>query len=250
MLTIEQPFVLGNCRLPNIDTQLLLSMFGPVEQSHVTIGTSQFILSYMGTQSHFLMTLAFKRRRDQLGKPTHGRALLLGSFMPDIPLFVFTVAWIAYWYFFTDRSEFFFGPTYDDIYFNNPWMKVGHSIFHSPIPIAIMILLGYWGMQNAASRMRDYGKFSHWSGNLFWFGLGCSFHSIVDILTHHDDGPLIFFPFDWQTRFESPISYWHPDHYGTEFGRFELALDVAIILWLLLTWWNNRRLRRAEIIYE
>jgi hypothetical protein len=34
-------------------------------------------------------------------------------------------------------------------------------------------------------------------------------------------------------RFRSPVSYWHPDHYGGLFGVVEiiLGLVLAIILW-------------------
>lgn len=191
----------------------------------------------MGTHSHFLMTWAIKRRRDQVGKATNGLAFLLGSFMPDVPLTIFTVGWIGYWYFFTDRSEFFFGQAYDDIYFTNPLMIAGHNIFHAPFPIALMIGLGYWMMQ----------KKQRWGSSLFWFGLACGFHSIIDILTHHNDGPLLLWPFDWTTRFSSPVSYWHPDYYGNLFGRFELGLDILIILWLIATWWTTRRARRASL---
>lgn len=188
----------------------------------------------MGTHSHFLMTLALKKRRDQNGQQTHGTAFLLGSFMPDMPLTIFTLAYFVYWRWFTDGSEFVFGPTYDAIYFENPWMIAAHNILHSPIPIAVMGGIGYW----AAQRERK------WGGALMWFAAACAFHSIVDIFTHHNDGPLLLFPFNWQLRFISPVSYWDPNYYGDIFSRFELALDILIVVWLVGLWWYNRRARQ------
>jgi len=191
------------------------------------------------------MTLAIKKRRDQTGSPTHGAAFLLGSIMPDIPLTLFTVAYFVYWRWFTDRSEFIFGPTYDAIYFENPFMIAAHNLFHAPVPILCIGLTGYWLMQRTN---QGSGTQSTWWGRaFFWFAVACAFHSIVDILTHHNDGPLLLFPFNWQVRFISPVSYWDPDHYGDIFSVFELTLDVAILAWLLWLWWSNRRIqRRAE----
>ena len=57
-------------------------------------------------------------------------------------------------------------------------------------------------------------------------------HSVVDVLTHHDDGPLLFFPFSWTIRFYSPISYWDPAHFGRPFAIFELVFDLVLVLYL------------------
>ncbi|MEZ4675136.1 MAG: hypothetical protein R2932_12925 [Caldilineaceae bacterium] len=32
-------------------------------------------------------------------------------------------------------------------------------------------------------------------------------HTAIDIPLHYDDGPLLLFPFDWKTRFHSPVSH-------------------------------------------
>lgn len=192
------------------------------------------------------MTLAIKRRRDQKGRPTHGVAFLLGSVMPDVPLTIFTIAYFVYWRWFTDRSEFIFGPAYDTIYFENPFMVAAHNLFHAPIPVLCMGAVGFWLMQRSGVRSGapSESKRKNRGGALFWFALGCGFHSIIDILTHHDDGPLLLFPFNWQVRFISPISYWDPDHYGDIFSVFELGLDIAIIVWLLWLWWRNRQTKQ------
>ena len=59
-------------------------------------------------------------------------------------------------------------------------------------------------------------------------------HSIVDILTHNDDGPVLFFPFNWQYRFPSPVSYWDTDHHGGVFMIFEVLLNLGFIVFLIV----------------
>ncbi|MGB5050775.1 MAG: hypothetical protein WBO46_17660, partial [Caldilineaceae bacterium] len=76
---------------------------------------------------------------------------------------------------------------------------------------------------------------------LVWFALAAAFHTAVDILTHHHDGPLLFFPFDFHTRFASPVSYWDPDHYGRIFQPIEIALDLLLIGYFAVGWWRKRQ---------
>lgn len=71
----------------------------------------------------------------------------------------------------------------------------------------------------------------------------------MDVLTHHDDGPLILFPFDWSTRFASPVSYWDRRYHGAVFARLELVLDVALVGYLVVPWvrkWIPSRQMAAE----
>ena len=84
-------------------------------------------------------------------------------------------------------------------------------------------LIGYWGLKQ--------GK--KWGAPLLWFSIGAGFHTTIDILTHVDDGPLLFYPFDWQTRFTAPISYWDPKHGGRIFAILEHILDVLLIIFLI-----------------
>lgn len=59
-------------------------------------------------------------------------------------------------------------------------------------------------------------------------------HSVIDILTHFDDGPLLFFPFDWHMRFYSPVSYWDKAHYASQFFYFEIGLNIVLLGYLVL----------------
>lgn len=189
----------------------------------------------MNTPSHVLITLALKKRRDLQGKAVNGWGFVLGSFLPDMPLFALTAGYMIYRRWFNPSDEFIFGPSYDTLYFTNPWWISLHNMLHAPLIIVALGLLGRWGMRQGR----------RWGGWLWWFALGCGLHSIIDILTHHDDGPLLLFPFDWQLRFSSPISYWDNRHYGNIVGPLELLLDLVIIVWLLVVWWHGRRRRAA-----
>jgi membrane-bound metal-dependent hydrolase YbcI (DUF457 family) len=188
----------------------------------------------VNTPSHFLITLAIKKRRDQQGKPVHGKAFLLGSFLPDMPLFALTIGYMVYRRWFAPIDEFIFGSTYDALYFTNPWWIAGHNMLHAPLIILAMGAAGWWGVRLAKP----------WGEKLLWFALGCGLHSFIDIFTHFDDGPLLLFPFNWQLRFNSPVSYWDPNHYGRIFAPLEMLLNLAIIAWLLILWWRGRQQHR------
>ena len=50
-------------------------------------------------------------------------------------------------------------------------------------------------------------------------------HLGFDFLLHNDDGRAHFWPLsNWV--FQSPVSYWDPDHYGNIAGSIEVALSV------------------------
>jgi hypothetical protein len=82
-----------------------------------------------------------------------------------------------------------------------------------------------------------------------WFVLSSMLHTSIDILTHVSDGPLLFWPLNWTIRFHSPVSYWDPAHFGTQFGVFEILLDIALLVYLLLpklTEWFKKRAANSE----
>lgn len=180
----------------------------------------------MQTYSHAIITAALEKRFGGNSPIKVDKwALLAGSFMPDMPLFILTMI------FFAGRASSgegfdagLFGQDYDTLYFTNPVWIIGHSLFHSPPMITLYLAIGYfWGVRG--------GK--RWALALFWFAIGAGFHALLDIPTHHNDGPLLFFPFDWQTRFSSPISYWDPAYGARIFAPLEHLLDVLLLGFLL-----------------
>lgn len=151
-------------------------------------------------------------------------AVLLGSFMPDIPLFVLSFLGYFYYHHWMGWSiNGTFSHIYGELYFFSPLWMAGHNLLHSPLILtSVLLVLVYLNK-------RTY--FNQW---LFWFFSACFLHSLVDIFTHVDDGPLLLFPLNWTTRFSSPISYWDTRFYGGEFMMFEAVLDLVLLLYLML----------------
>jgi hypothetical protein len=173
--------------------------------------------------SHFLVNAVI--RRHWAGSPRmRGSAFLLGSVLPDVPL---TLLWIGtysyYRYLLGDQSFTMMDQRLDQLYFTNPFWIAAHNSLHSPtLLLAELALL--WRFRDAVGTRR------HW---WFWFAAGCLIHTGLDIPTHVNDGPLLFFPLDWSTRFHSPISYWDRNHFGREFAIFELTLDLLLLSYLI-----------------
>lgn len=166
-------------------------------------------------------------------------AFLLGAVVPDVPLGVIAIGYFAYYRFFTGVNvSGIMDSAFGVLYFNDPVWIAGHNALHSPTALMLYALV-LWRFRGQP------GTPGHWGWS---FVLGAMVHSVVDILTHYDDGPVVFFPFDWHTRFYSPVSYWDPAHYGNEFGYFELALNGVLFIYVvgprLWRWLRGRRFQR------
>lgn len=165
----------------------------------------------MTTPSHLVMTAALRR---SLGPACGaGRAFLVGSVAPDVPLYLLSLGALVYyrgllgW----PRSQVW-THVYDHLFFEHPVWVSAHNLLHAPLVLgAGLVACALLGPRTRAVR---------------WFLLGCALHAAVDVLTHHDDEPLVLFPFDWTTRWRSPVSYWDERHYGAPFAVGELGLDA------------------------
>ena len=182
----------------------------------------------MTTPSHLIMTAALSKGL-RCRMPTILSAVLLGSITPDIPLFLLSTGTALYYVSqgqaMTDMHDFMF----DDLFFNSPWWIVPHNLFHAPLLLLFGLMLA-WPFRR---RLDSVGRW------LFWFLAAALLHTFVDILTHTSDGPLLLFPFDWTVRFHSPVSYWEPKYYGSQFFIFEIGLNI-----LLLSYLCRERLKR------
>lgn len=182
------------------------------------------------------------------------RWFLFGSILPDLMLILMGIAAVVYDLAtgvfslgdimsgpsadgppeaFTDST---IGRLFDDMFFNDPWVKAGHSIFGTPIPLITMIYVGY--------RLWQHNKV--WGPALFWLGVGAMIHTLADIPLHTNDGPLLLWPFNWDLRFESPVSYWDPNHHGQTWSIFEMILNLLMLVWLLVAWLRRRRVARGN----
>jgi hypothetical protein len=111
-----------------------------------------------------------------------------------------------------------------DAYFSAPWQAV-MAPFHS-VPLWAGGLLAAWIL-----RARAAAAFTC-SGLL---------HQAFDLPLHADDPHRHLWPLsDW--RFNSPVSYWDPRHFGAWVQPLEIVLGAALV-WLLWRRWPRPTLR-------
>ena len=172
----------------------------------------------MNTPSHLIITAALVESAPA-GRVVRSAALV-GSVAPDVPLYLLSGGAYVYvrhvrgW-----QSSDAFHYVFDELFFHDPWWIALHNTLHSPL-VLLVALACLWHAKGG----RQAFLASWW----VWFLLSCLLHSLIDIVTHYDDGPLLLFPLDWTTRFSSPVSYWDPRHFGRQFTIFEVSLCLAI----------------------
>jgi hypothetical protein len=177
----------------------------------------------MQTYTHWLLTAVLQSRLQNKVVPMQKDALLAGSIAPDLPLGVMTIGYLL------DRrylrphllDKTRCSPAFNNLYFNNPWWIAACNSLHAPLPIFLLLVWGFLRRRTA------------WGQRLFWFAAGCGLHTAVDIPTHVDDGPVLFFPLNWRYRLRAPVSYWDERHGGRLFRRLEHLLDLALMVVLL-----------------
>ena len=208
----------------------------------------------MNTPSHFLITAALAKI-PPIRRIAPASALLYGSIAPDVPLYLLTIGTVITSIIFGKVSvETTLNQIFDVFYFNNIFWISSHNLLHAPIPLiaggAILYCVALL-TRNAISATRRKLEYRYnptriggsISYSIRWLGAflsSCGLHATIDILTHHDDGPLLLFPFEFTTRFISPISYWDPRHGGEVFTIFEFTLDTLIIIFLIVLKIKNR----------
>ena len=172
--------------------------------------------------------LALKKKGDASSVLDSGTAkwFVVGGLAPDIGLYALTAGAAV---FFPLTRGMSFQETmqhaFDDLFFTNAWWVGIHNTFHSPVVLTAL----------AAA-----GKVSGKKG-LVAFASGCLLHTAMDIPVHHNDGPLVFFPLDWETRFDSPVSYYDADHYGKIVAPIDFAITILGGAALIGSWLKGRR---------
>ncbi len=170
----------------------------------------------MNTPAHVVLNLLVLSPRD---RPQLFAPVTLGAVLPDAPMFGFYLhqrlvagrpeAWI--W----SRG-----------YFDPDW-QLFFDLFNS-IPLILLGLL----VARRTGAVRGMALFAS-------MGL----HALFDLLLHNDDAHRHFLPFSgW--RFESPVSYWDPRHYG------ELAsvAEIGLVLVGCLVLSRRFRTRTARVL--
>lgn len=183
------------------------------------------------------MTAALKKALPKI--PMSTSAILIGSVAPDIPLYLLSIGGIFYYEKLLGWTKHAtFHHMFHDLFFHDPYWIICHNTLHAPLVlIAGLIFIRV---------LKGKEKFqTNW---FTWFFAACLLHSVVDIFTHHDDGPLLFFPFNWHYRFISPVSYWDSKHYGFQFSIFEIIFDIALLCYLVIPFMIHRiKLRSTKV---
>lgn len=163
----------------------------------------------MNTPAHILISTALLCRKPAPpNTSTCFSAAVLGAVVPDGMMFVFYAV-----------EKFIFQSTEREIwsqrYFTAGWQDI-FDVFNS-VPIVILGLAIAWRLGN------------RWT---FVFLASMLIHFVLDLPLHHDDGHRHFFPLsDW--RFESPVSYWDPKHFGIPMSVFEVVLSSIAAYFIL-----------------
>lgn len=156
----------------------------------------------MNTPGHLVLNFAI------LGsgkKPRNYFPIAIASILPDIPIFIFYI----YQRYFLDMPDIL---TWGVIYYSPEWQDL-FDLFHSfPIAVAGFLIFQIFGFEKTAIIFAAIGM-----------------HSVFDIFVHAEDAHRHFFPFiGW--RFESPVSYWNPRHFGLLGAAIEIILVSAAAL--------------------
>ena len=190
----------------------------------------------MRTPSHFIMTAIINYSIPKNQRRTF--AFLLGSVLPDLPFAILTVIYSLYFTIsgsnLTDVSLMEY--LHFDLFFSDSIWIISHNIFHSLVVGLLMLAIAY------SKRDTEWGKW------LLWLTLAILLHTIIDIFTHHSDGPLFLFPLNWVYRFESPISYWESEYFGSQFRIFEYLLNAFLAVVLFLRYWRQRNVDEPKAI--
>lgn len=166
----------------------------------------------MNTPTHTIINLVL------LKKQTHEKYLLpviLGSLFPDFLIMIF--------YFYQKiikgiPEEIIWG----ELYFEPGWQIV-FDIAHS-IPVFIVFTAVFFILRQ---------KYS------YLFCLSVVLHALFDLPFHNDDAHRHFYPISgW--KFESPVSYWDPEHFGLWFTIFEALLFLAGVIFLIKAYKRKR----------
>lgn len=169
----------------------------------------------MNTPAHATLNLLLLGRKN---RPETAVPIVLGAVLPDVPMMVF----YAYEKLIQNTPE---QVIWSERYHQPGWQAL-FDVFNSLPLIMLGMLLAY---KLGASR---------WT----WFFASMALHVFGDLPLHHGpDAHRHFFPLScW--RFYSPVSYWHPDHYGGIVSAIEAAL-VFIGSVFLMRRYESRRLR-------
>lgn len=159
----------------------------------------------MNTPAHLIFGLAAFSKKGQTAVTC---AALVGALLPDLSLYLLA-----------GGAIFVLGVAPDvvfrEYYYSDSWQTI-FQIDNSFLIWGALLAVALW--------LR-----SAWGIALTGAAL---LHIAFDFPLHHDDGRAHFWPIsDW--IYESPVSYWDPDHHGGVVGAIEIAACAVLcgVLW-------------------
>ncbi len=159
----------------------------------------------MNTPGHAVLNLTLLGRDDDRALDL---AVVAGALVPDLPM----VGFYAWTRLVQGLPE---AVIWSDAYFRPGWQAFFDTFNSAPF-----VLLLLWVAHRADwSRTRA-------------FCLSMLLHFALDLPLHHSDGHRHFFPLS-DFRFESPVSYWDPGHFGNVIGVLEIALVLGLTIFVL-----------------
>ncbi len=186
----------------------------------------------MNTQTHVLMGAVL------FGKPVPRLAWVAaaGGFIPDLPMYAIIGALRMQGY----SLDVIFGQLYWQ-----DWWQIANAIGHnfllwgslSVISALTMLRGAEAGQTSIFEQFRIRFAKARTAAMVFAFSAAALISSLTDFLLHHNDGHMHFWPLsEW--RFQSPVSYWDPNHHGATFGFVEAALGVLLAIVLFRRYAN------------
>lgn len=179
----------------------------------------------MKTFSHAIITAALGQKAKANRSTLF--AFVAGSVVPDLPLILLTAISMLSTPTWAEGMEKMHSTYETDAL----WIAL-HNLPHSLV--ALGLLAAFAGALSKRCRTL-----------LLWFVVGAALHSVVDVLTHAGDGPMFLYPLSG-FRFDSPVSYWDPAHFGRAFTRLEYFLDVILTLYLVFELLKRKSLNAID----
>jgi hypothetical protein len=176
----------------------------------------------MNTPAHLIFGLAAFGKADA---PKVTAAAIVGALLPDVSLYL--LAGVHLFVLGTDPQVVF-----GELYFSDLWQSI-FRIDNSFIVWGVVLGLGI-ALRKA------------W---VIAFAGAALLHIGLDFPLHHDDGRAHFWPItNW--IFESPVSYWDRNHYGSIVATIEIVVSLILcgVLWRRYEWPDGIQSRTNRIL--
>lgn len=188
----------------------------------------------MKSPTHFLIGHCCARVLRWRGRDA--RLLILGACLPDIPIIL---CWPAIGLYTVITGGAFdsvrFKSIADGLYFSDSVLSGFHNLLHSPVSLGFLFLAA--GIVFPAHAV--------WRRAAMIILAGALSHSLVDIASHVEDGPLVFWPLENTIRITGPVSHWNPAYGGFWITGIEIGGAIAVVVWQVVRRFRIPRISSA-----